>query len=239
MTQALDIITLALQSIGASAPGEQIDSTLTTQAFTMLNMLLERASNEKFMVVSINEVVQSLPGGVTAVTIGPGATINTTRPLAILSAFARVSSIDYKISILNIEQYELIGLKQQPGAWPTALYYQSTSPIGTINFWPLPNAFEAHLFCTQIFSNFVTLNDTVQFPPGYNLWMMWELAYALLPAYGRASNQGLVAMVQDELTRAKAAIKRTNMQPEQVVQFDRHLLNGPVNDAGWIMHGGF
>lgn len=239
MTQPLDIITLALQSIGASAPGEAIDASLATQAFNMLNMLLDQSSNDSFMVVSTQETAQSFSNPGTAVTIGIGGIINVTRPLRIDSAFARVSGVDYPIRILNVEQYELIGLKQLPGPWPTALYYDSGSPIGTLNLWPNPASFELHIFYSQLFTQFATINDTVQFPPGYVMWMVWALAELLLPAYGKASNQGLVVLIQRQLAKAVGSIKSTNMQPQQSVQFDRALTGGQVQDAGWFLNGGF
>ena len=57
------------------------------------------------------------------------------RPLTIRSAFVRVNTnvngtpilnggLDYPIRILNIDEYQLIGLKSLNGPWPRALYYQ-------------------------------------------------------------------------------------------------------------------
>src|SRR3954468_4420579 len=64
------------------------------------------------------------------------------RPLRINSAFVRVSTLDYPVSILNVEQYELIGFKTLNGPWPRALYYQPSYPTGNITFWPNPSSGE-------------------------------------------------------------------------------------------------
>jgi len=239
MTQPLDIITMALQAIGAVAPGDTVPPELTTQAFNMLNMMLDQASNDDFMVFSTQETSQVFSNPGINVTIGIGGQINVVRPLTIQSAFARVSGIDYPIRVMNVEQYELIGLKSLNGPWPTALYYNSGSPIGTISLWPNPATFELHLFYSQLFTQFATINDSIVFPPGYVMWMTWALAKLLLPFYGKASNQGLVAIVSENAASAMGAIKGTNMQPQQVVQFDRALYGGTCQDAGWIMNGGF
>ncbi len=237
MTQPLDLITSALSSIGALAPGEPLDAALAADAFLMLNDMLELASNDSFMVVSISEVTAQI-GGATDWTIGPGGQINGLRPLNINSAFVRVSTLDYPVQILNVEQYELIGLKQLNGPWPRALYYNSGSPLGLLKFWPLPASGEIHLFVDQIFTRFATINDTVQFPPGYNMWIRWALAKLLMPSYGK-TDAGLVQMVSENAREALGAIKGTNMSPQQTVKFDPMLRGGRQADAGWILSGGF
>lgn len=238
MTQPITIITSALSGIGALAPGEPLDPALAEDAFLMLNDMLDVASNNDFMVVSISEIIQTIAGGGTAWTIGPGAQINVPRPLSINSAFVRVAMLDYPVTVLNVEQYELIGLKQLNGPWPRALYYQSTSPIGTINFWPNPSSGEIHLFVKQLFTSFVTINDTVQFPPGYNMWMRWSLAFLLMPGYG-LTDPALASMVTSNIRMAAAAIKRTNMRPMQQAQFDPNICDSKPRDAGWFLNGGF
>ena len=237
MTQPLDIITSSLSAIGALAPGEPLDASLAADAFNMLNDILDQASNDDFMVVSTQEITANIAGS-TDWTIGIGGQINVVRPLNINSAFVRVSGLDYPVTVLNVEQYELIGIKQLNGPWPRALYYNSGSPIGTIKFWPLPSAGEIHLFIDQLFTRFVTINDNVQLPPGYLMWLRWRLAYLLMPGYGKTS-PALVAMIKDNLRDAESSLKSTNMNPLQVVQFDQALYANKTNDAGWIMHGGF
>ena len=49
-TQALDVVKLALQDIGASAPGEDIESSLANQAFDTLNDMLDQWSNERMLI---------------------------------------------------------------------------------------------------------------------------------------------------------------------------------------------
>ena len=55
------------------------------------------------------------------------------RPLSINSAFVRINTnsngmpilnggLDYPVAILNVEDYEMIGLKTLSGPWPKALY---------------------------------------------------------------------------------------------------------------------
>jgi hypothetical protein len=85
------------------------------------------------------------------------------RPLSISSAFVRVNTnsngtpilnggLDYPISILNVEDYELIGLKTLNGPWPKALYYQPSEILGNLFVWPNPAQGEMHIFTDTLFS---------------------------------------------------------------------------------------
>lgn len=235
--QPLDIITSALSSIGALAPGEPLAPELAADAFLMLNDMLDMWSNDAFTVISVNEIISTISGA-TDWTIGPSGQIVSQRPLAISSAFVRVATIDYPVSILNIEQYELIGMKQLNGPWPRALWYNSGTPNGLIKFWPLPSAGEIHLFCDLLFTRFTTINDTVQLPQGYAMAMRWALALLLMPGYGK-TDSGLVSMVKDNARQAMSSIKGTNMTPQQTVQFDPAMSGGRGLNAAWVYSGGF
>lgn len=238
MTQPIDIISGALLDIGAREAGETVGPDDANEAFILLNQMLDQWSNESFMVVNINEITQNIAGGGTAWTIGVGGQINTARPLNINSAFVRVAGLDYPVAVINVEEYELIGMKQLNGAWPRCVYYNSGSPLGILNFWPNPASGEIHLFVDQIFTRFATINDTIQFPPGYELAMRSNLSMLLAPGYGRAS-AAQIGLVAATAKSSKANIKGTNMQPVQTAQFDSALSTGKGSDASFFMHGGF
>jgi hypothetical protein len=238
MTTPLDIISGALLDIGAREAGETVGPDDANEAFTLLNMMLDQWSNEDFMIISINEIVKNIAGGGTDWTIGPSGMINAVRPLSINSAFVRVATIDYPVAVINVEQYELIGIKQLAGPWPRALWYNSGTPLGTIKFWPNPSSGEIHLFCNQLFTQFTGLTDTLQFTQGYELAFRSNLACLLMPSYGKASTTQ-IAMIQAIAKSSKANIKSTNMLPPQTAQFDSAIVRGSKTNAAWVMNGGF
>jgi hypothetical protein len=171
------------------------------------------------------------------------------RPLNINSAFVRVNTnsngqpilnggLDYPITILNLENYELIGLKTLNGPWPRALYYQPSETLGTITVWPNPSQGEMHIFSDTIFQRFVSINDEIVIPQGYYMALRWCLAERLMPMYGKASPTQ-IQMINSFAGHAKATIKRTNMRPVQVARFEDSLIVGKRADAGWILTGGF
>jgi len=171
------------------------------------------------------------------------------RPLSINSAFVRINTnsngqpivnggLDYLVAILNVEDYEMIGLKTLSGLWPKALYYQPSETLGNIYVWPNPSQGEMHIFADTVFSRFVTMNDTLQLPQGFNMALRWCLAERLMPMYGKAS-QTQIAMIQAYAAQSKSTLKRTNMKPIQSARFQDAMLSSRQKDAGWILSGGF
>jgi hypothetical protein len=171
------------------------------------------------------------------------------RPTQINSAFVRINTnsngmpvlnggLDYPVAVIGLDQYEMIGLKTLSGPWPKAIYYQPTEQLGNIFVWPNPSQGELHLFCDTQFSKFMTLNNTISLPPGFNMALRWCLAERLMPMYGK-TNQTQIQMINGLAGHAKATLKRTNMKPAYVARYDDVLITGKAKDAGWILSGGF
>jgi len=171
------------------------------------------------------------------------------RPLAIQSSFVRINTnsngtpivnggLDYPVAVLNLENYEMIGLKTLSGPWPKAMYYQPSDPLGNIFVWPNPSQGEMHIFADTLFTRYGTVYDNIVLPQGYVLALRWCLAERLAPMYGK-NDPTAMAMISKFAAQAKATLKRTNMRPIQASTFSDALLVGRQKDAGWILTGGF
>ncbi len=167
------------------------------------------------------------------------------RPLRINSAFVRLnnavaSTLDYQVTPINLENYETIGIKSLSGAWPRAVYYQPSEPVGILNYWPNPNQVsEMHLFCDTVLNQFQKLSETITLPQGYNIALRFNLAELLMPEFG-VKDQAVISMVTTQAANSRAWVKRTNMQPIQTARFDPVLTpRGRRAPADWIMSGGF
>jgi hypothetical protein len=145
------------------------------------------------------------------------------------------------VAPLNIEQYELIGLKSLQGPWPRYLYYQPTVPVGNIIVWPVPQSgSEMHLFVETVLGRFNNLTQEVQLAQGYAQFLRWNLAELLLPEYGRTTDAALIQLVMKNAADSRAWVKRTNMNPPQQSSFDPALTSmGRTARADWIFSGGF
>jgi hypothetical protein len=149
-------------------------------------------------------------------------------------------TLDYPVAILNVGEYERIGIKTLPGPWPRAVYYQPSMPIGVLNYWPNPSQGEVHLFCDAVFARFQTLSDTVVLPQGYVNAFKWILAEQLMPSYpATAAAAEIREMVPRFADQARAFIKRVNAVPQEPATFDDLVAARSGPDAGWILHGGF
>jgi hypothetical protein len=165
------------------------------------------------------------------------------------SAFVRVNTssngqpilnggLDYPISVLSLQEYEMIGLKTLNGPWPKAIYFNPGEDSGNLFVWPNPSQGEMHLFANTLFSRYESLNTPIVLPQGYSMAVRWCLAERLMPMYGKASPTQ-IQMIMKFASQGKATLKRTNMGPQQVAQYADALLVGRAKDAGWILSGGF
>lgn len=237
-------------TIGGTFTGSISGTTLTVSAISAGNVSLGQYLTGSG-VTNGTQIVKFLTGagqtGTYQVSVDyTGSPVSSTtlttyyqRPLRINSAFVRVSSLDYIVTPVNIEQYELIGFKTLQGPWPRILYYQPSGPVGNITFWPVPGSGEMHMFAETVLQPFNSLADTVTLPQGYNMAIVWNLAEQLMPEYG-TTNATQMQLILKNAAESRAWVKRTNMNPPQIARFDDALVSmNRRNDAAWIFSGGF
>lgn len=94
------------------------------------------------------------------------------------------SSIDYPLDVLpSREDYNLIGLKAQPG-FPSTIYYDAGYPLGTLYVWPLPGPqFEIHVTLKQPLIGFAGLDDGQALPDEYQEALLYNLTRRLAPLF--------------------------------------------------------
>jgi len=238
---AANILTITAINSGGISIGQTITGLGVTAGTKIVQFLTGAGGN-------VNEVgtyLVNIPQSLSSLTF----TGYYQRPLTINSAFVRINTnsngipivnggLDYPISILNVEDYQMIGLKTLNGPWPKALYYQPTETLGNIFVWPNPSQGEMHIFADNIFSEFTTIYDDINLPQGYTMALRWCLAERLMPMYGKASATQ-ITMINGFAAQAKATVKRTNMRPVQSARFADAMLASRQKDAGFILSGGF
>jgi len=236
-----DVLTVTGITSGAIAQGQTLSGTGITAGTKIIQFLTGAGGN-------VNEVGTyrlNIPQTVASTTI----TAYYQKPLSINSAFVRINTssngqpilnggLDYPVSVLSLQEYELIGLKTLNGPWPKALYFNPGEDSGNLFVWPNPSQGEMHLFADTVFSRYESLSSPVVLPQGYSMALRWCLAERLMPMYGKASPTQ-IQMIMKFAAQGKATLKRTNMGPQQVAQYADALLVGRAKDAGWILSGGF
>jgi len=240
MPTTLDIITGALRKIGQYAPGETLSAADANDARDTLNGMLDVWSTEHLAVYNNIESIFTLVPGKNVYTVGQGGDFNMTRPLRIGTMYTRLttsgSTVDFACSEISSDKYSAIGLKGQPGPWPKMAYYESGYPLASLYFWPVPQfGAEFHMWTDQLFTA-LNLNDPVSLPQGYFLALQYNLAVLLAPEYGVEPSPTVVRQAK----AMKATLKALNSAPTQEVRLDAAMMStGAINDAGWILSGGF
>ena len=236
-----NILTVTGILSGALAQGQTLSGTGITAGTKITQFLTGAGGNineEGTYQVNINQTVASTT-----------ITAYYQKPLNLDSAFVRVNTtsngqpitgggLDYPMSVLALQDYEMIGLKTLSGPWPKAVYFNAGAESGNLFVWPSPSQGELHLFANTLFSRYNSMYEDITLPQGYAMCLRWCLAERLMPMYGKASPTQ-IQMIQTFAGQAKATIKRTNMAPLAVARYPDALLVNKAKDAGWILTGGF
>jgi hypothetical protein len=245
---AQSIIQSALRKITAFQSGDQLAAMDANDGLEVLNDLLDSLAVQRAYVFSSIETIVDFSPLDYQYTIGPGGVFSVdtsgnpiARPNRITAGFTRLSSqaggIDFPLEVtMDQKRYNDLTLKNVPGPWPIALYYNPTFPLGTLYFYPNPaSAAELHLWIDQIVQSFATLNTAVSLPPGYSRALKWLLAKEICSEYGYPITEAIKEQTEDAVN----AIKTLNRLPVPVSKYDPSLMYGRRGDAGWYLDGGF
>ncbi|MGE5650943.1 MAG: hypothetical protein ACM34A_12170 [Bacillota bacterium] len=223
MTTAADIINMALKDIGVIASGETASAEDAADALMTLNQMIGQWQAQKSYVTGQQAISFNVTGEQTY-SIGSGADINTTLPVAIDSAFYRLNGIDYPVDVLNsFEDYENITLKTITGTIPSAIFYRRDYPNGTIYVWPQPQTGSINLVTRDNLPTYAALTDPLNVPAEYELALRYSLAELLLVSFPQATpRMDVVSMAQ----RARRVMKRNNLNIPMMGQPQEVLSNG-------------
>ncbi len=208
-----DLVSASLRLIGAIAPGESLAAGEATDGLAALNRMISSWSNEALLIYAkVRETLPLVPG-TAAYTVGVTGNLNTTRPLKIESALIRNSSVspavEYPIRMLSLDEWTSIAVKDLTTELPTDMYVEGTTPLETVNLFPVPSV--AHtlvLWSWKPLTEITTLDDVIAFPPGYERALIFNLAMDIAPEYGKAIPDAVASGATDSRT----AIKRMNIR---------------------------
>jgi hypothetical protein len=80
------------------------------------------------------------------------------------------------------------------------MYWDRANPISTLYFWPNPvAAVQVELFTWQAISQFVTLQDNVIVPPGFDLALRYNLAKYIADEFGMPLGPNIAELAQTSL----------------------------------------
>lgn len=209
MTTARTIVKKAMQKLGVLTKTEEPSADELSDGLSTLNAMLSSWSNESLFVNARVWEDFTLTAGTYEYTIGTGMTFNTARPIVIVTAFARQSTIDYAMDIIPDDVYnQFIAQKTVPGR-PRFLNFDGGYPTGKIRLYPNPDTtYTLRILSEKELSSY-TIDQTVQFPPGWELALQYNLAVLMAPEYGQTVTQELFTIARETKAAIKDAVART------------------------------
>lgn len=221
---ASDLIARALRTVGALPAGEPADANDIKNGLDTLNDMLDQWSLENLMAIYYKTEQFALISGQNTYTIGQGggADFFAVRPLQIMAVQLRDSNgLDNDMLVVSFDEYQRLTQKGTSGSTPFVLCYQATYPNGTFYVYPTPDAGNSiRLQTRKMFTTLCDASDEVILPPGFNEAIVYNLAERFGIENGR---DAMMAMIVDKAARAKANIKKKNVQRD-IVHFDPALI---------------
>lgn len=223
------IVTAALRLLKVKEAGEAPTASEGEDGRIALNDIIETWNLDPLMQPAKVQLTQALTSSATY-TFGTGGD-NSTRPVAIHSAFVRRNSVDYQVRILMNEEYQGIPYKTISSMYPFNLYYRASYPLGVVTMYPVPTAGSTlYLQCQAALSTYAAVSTSVDLPPGYIKALKYALAIAISPEYKDPSQ---VVLMEAENT--KTLIKRMNAKDKPVMANTARMAVRSFGDLGYLL----
>lgn len=218
----LDLVTAAMQEIGALASGESLPDHEAEVALIRLNSLLDTWQTERLTIYNLDRASYALVANQASYTIGPSASgpdwTCAVRPTFISHATLLYTASDPHVEIpvrlITDDEYAAIRIKGVTSTIPKWLYYNPTFPLGTIALWPVPTDSSAQLilYIPVPITSGLDIHDTLVLPPAYEEAIRYNLAIRLAPIFGRQLDPTIATMAVE----SKATLKRSNQRTDDL-----------------------
>jgi hypothetical protein len=146
--------------------------------------------------------------------VGPGGDFNTPRPDRLedgnyLRQFNTNTgnAVDYPMQLVSsYEDYNRVRLKSM-GTWPSVVFYDSGWPLGTVYWWPVPQAttYGLNILVKNQIAQFASLSTTINLPPEYFAALSYNLQVRLRVAYRMPPDPAMIALAKDALNAVRGA----------------------------------
>jgi hypothetical protein len=219
-----DIITLALRDAGVIGVGQTALFEDMNDGLIRLNLLMAQWANKRFLVYQLINLTLTSTAA-TSYTVGPGGNFNiAVRPDRLENGcyFRQLvqsspNQVDYQLELLESwEDYNRIVLKQLQ-TFPGYVFYDPGYPLGTVYFWPIPQAsiYQMNLLVkANVVNQFANLTSPIGMPNVYYMAIYLTLAQILRAAYRLPPDQELNLRAREarEVIRGSAtALARLRM----------------------------
>ncbi len=226
---ALQVITASYRKVGKINPTTQEKA----DGLEDLQNMLSSWSAEGLMVPNNVTETLTLTTGQAIYTIGEDGTpdFDTVRPVRLISAFFRISNIDYPIDVnMSNEEYSRVSAKNLE-LIPSRIYYDPQYPNAKLKFdYEAQSALSMHLTSEKILTNPTATTTTFSIPLEYNEAMVYNLAIRLTPDNNTKIHPAVVVIAD----RSMQTIENLNANErlDDPVRLDSALVFGRNSRAG-------
>ena len=198
-----DLITFTLRSAGINGVGQTPLAEDSNTGLQYLRWLMAAWRRKRWMVWNLPSTAL-ISTGANSYTIGPGGDYNIARPDKIHAAWCRMqpfggpNPVDIQLAIIESkEDWAGVSIKDLKSL-PSAVFYDSSFPLGRVHFWPVPPAaiHEMHIVTKAELPTYTTLTDPLGLPEEYEEAAMWALCVKLQMSYGLPARPDHVAAMQ-------------------------------------------
>ena len=214
---ALQVITAAMQEIGALAMGETPSNDDQAWVLQKLQRLIDRYNADRAKIYNVNFTTFTPPASTQPITIGPTGTLSVNqRPVEIPSIGLMLANTSPQVKLyLNRRDQRWWAQNRVPqltSTLPTDYYYSPDWPNGNLYLWPIPTQVNNLLIeMRTVLSEFTAYSGnggTFTLPPGYWDAVVYDLACDIAPSFERPVSPDLRA----NQMRAIRAIEQNNVK---------------------------
>ena len=217
---ASDIVQGALEEIGVLAENEQVSAADLGVSLPRLQRWIDQTNARRELIFSIAFTLFNLIPNHAPHTIGPNGDFNIPlAPVNIVGASFILNGggsnpIDSPpIRIMDSDWWRLNPTKSLASTVVTHLYYNSGSPLGTLNFWPVCSVVApVRLEYWGAIPQPVDSNSKLAFPPGYWDAAVLSLARNLSAVYNKPVSPDL----RERWNYAMRVIEANNDKPPRI-----------------------
>jgi hypothetical protein len=194
------------------AAGETCTAADAALGLRALNRKVDQWKAQKLALFTVTRSLWTVVSGQQDYTVGPTGDVDISRPQIIEHVnfldTTTSPSQEYQLQPLTDDAWSRVPQKGLTSALPTSFYWNPTFPFATLSLWPIPTSgtLQGVLYASAPIDEFATLVTAVSLPPGYQEFIVCDLALQLATSYGRQIDPALA----QRAIEAKRIVKASN-----------------------------
>lgn len=213
-TTAIDLIKGSIRILGVLGNDVVLTAREARYPFEALQQLLQSWSNDSQTIYKIESEEFALVANQDSYTFGNGGDFDSDRPIKILAAKVRTGSgataTDLDLPIMEYNDYAEVKTKAETGT-PQYVYCDYAYPLANVYFYPVPTSTPTILIMSEKPHSIpASLNDELNFPPGFLQALKYNLAVTIAPEYHVIPSEAVMKGAQDSLMLIRRTNRRQN-----------------------------